>query len=163
LLDISMPVLNGIETTQMAVKMKPGVKIAALTMFGDDNYLQSMLNAGAIGFMLKNIKKQELETAIKMMVEGKSYFSADMLQFFTRKVIGSQSANFQNELTRREIEILQLIANGCSNHEIAEKLYISVRTVEGHKNNLIVKTNSKNIITLVINAIQIKLIDFSFA
>ena len=158
LMDINMPLMNGIETTEKAVLMKPEIKIAALTMFGDDHYLQSMLNAGAIGFLLKNIKRPELEIAIKMMAEGKNYFSADMLQFFTKKITHSNSENFLNDLSKREIEILQLIASGCTNHEIADKLFISPRTVEGHKNNLLVKTNSKNIVMLVINAIHAKLI-----
>jgi DNA-binding NarL/FixJ family response regulator len=158
LMDINMPELNGIETTEKAIAMNPALKIAALTMFGDDHYLQSMLNAGAIGFLLKNIKKPELELAIRMMAEGKNYFSGDMLQFFTKKITHSASDEILNELSKRELEILQLIAQGCTNQEISEKLFISLRTVEGHKNNLLVKTNSKNIVSLVINAIQAKLI-----
>jgi two-component system, NarL family, response regulator LiaR len=157
LMDINMPDLNGIETTIKAIELKPELRIAALTMFGDDHYLQSMLNAGAIGFLLKNIKKPELEMAIKMMAEGKNYFSGDMLQFFTKKITHS-AGDMLNDLTKRELEILQLIAQGCTNQEISDKLFISVRTVEGHKANLLVKTNSKNIVVLVIHAIQAKLI-----
>lgn len=158
LMDINMPELNGIETTQKAIILKPEIKIAALTMFGDDHYLQSMLNAGAIGFLLKNIKKPELEMAIKMLSEGKNYFSNDMLQFFTRKISYTASEDLLHDLSKRELEILQLIAQGYTNQEIAEKLFISLRTVEGHKTNLLQKTNSKNIVSLVINAIQAKLI-----
>ncbi len=154
LMDIKMPKINGIETTEKALKVNPDVKIAALTMFGEEQYLRSMLDAGAIGFLLKSIKQAELELAIKMMVEGRNYFSQEMLQYFANPVTGSFGPNPIEDLTKREIDLLQLVANGLSNQEISEKLFVSIRTVEWHKTNLLQKTNSKNIINLVINAIK---------
>ncbi len=157
-MDIKMPKLNGIETTEKVIKNNPSIKIAAMTMFGEEQYLRSMLDVGAIGFLLKNIKRAELELAIKMMYEGKSYFSQEMLNFFTKNVSKNPDTNPMDDLSKREIEILQLIVNGLSNQEISEKLFVSIRTVEWHKTNLLQKTNSKNIINLIINAIKANLI-----
>ncbi len=157
-MDIKMPKLNGIVTTEKAVKIKPLIKIAAMTMFGEEQYLRSMLDAGAIGFLLKNIKQAELELAIKMINEEKSYFSQEMLSFFTKSVSTNSGTSLIDDLSKREIELLQLIANGLSNKEISEKLFVSIRTVEWHKTNLLQKTNSKNIINLIINAIKSNLI-----
>ena len=123
-------------------------------MFGEEQYLRSMLDAGAIGFLLKNIKQAELELAIKMMYEGKSYFSQEMVNFFAKPISNVYGANPINDLSKREIELLQLVANGLSNQEISDKLFVSIRTVEWHKTNLLQKTNSKNIINLIINAIK---------
>ena len=157
-MDIKMPKLNGIETTEKAIKINPKLKIAAMTMFGEEQYLRSMLDAGAVGFLIKNIKQAELELAIKMMSEGRSYFSQEMLSFFTKPVTSNYSQNPMEELSKREVEILQLLANGLSNQEISEKLFISIRTVEWHKTNLLQKTTSKNIINLIINALKANLI-----
>ena len=88
------------------------------------------------------------------MSEGRSYFSQEMLSFFAKPVTSNYSSSPINELSKRELEILQLIANGLSNQEISDKLFVSIRTIEWHKTNLLPKTNSKNIINLIINAIK---------
>jgi DNA-binding NarL/FixJ family response regulator len=154
LMDIKMPNLNGIDTTAKAIAKRPGIRIAALTMFGEEQYLRSMLDAGAVGFLLKSIRQAELDLAIKMMMDGRSYFSQEMMQYFTKPNISGEETRFKEELTRRELELLQLVAEGLSNQEISEKLCVSVRTVEWHKTNLLQKTNSKNIINLIITAIK---------
>ncbi len=156
-MDIKMPVLNGIDATRIALEQKPEMKIVALSMFGEEKYLQSMIEAGATGFLLKNVKREELEIATKLLLEGKNYYSEELLVFFTKKYINNKP---DADISKREIEVLQLIAKGLTNQEISDKLFISLRTVEGHKTNLIQKTGSKNIVNLLIYAMKNSLIDF---
>ncbi len=160
LLDIEMPGLNGIEAAKIALKKYPKLKIIALTMFGDDEYIQSMLDAGAKGFLMKNINKETLDKAIQTVYNGGNYYSEELFEFFTKqfnkeKTIGEED---KLNLTRREKEILQLLCEGLSNKEIAEALFISERTVLGHKTNLLTKTNTKNSLSLMAYAIKNKLV-----
>lgn len=162
LMDIKMPEVNGIEATIHALKKFPKLKIVALSMFGDEEFLQNMIDAGACGFMLKNIQKNELELAIRLIADGKNYFSEELLTFFTNKFIRktdlSDNPNLE-KISKREIEVLKMIAEGLNNSEIADRLFISQRTVDGHKSNLIAKTGSKNIVHLLVYAIKNKLIE----
>jgi DNA-binding NarL/FixJ family response regulator len=155
-IDIKMPVLNGIDATKVAMERFPELKIVALSMFGEEKYLQSMMEAGAIGFLLKNVKREELEVAIKLFQEGRNYYSEELLSFFTKKYISTKP---DASISKRELEVMQLIAKGFTNQEISEQLFISLRTVEGHKTNLIQKTGSKNIVDLLIYALKNKLIE----
>lgn len=155
-MDIKMPVMNGIDATRLAMERFPDLKIIALSMFGEEKYLQSMMEAGAIGFLLKNVKREELDIAIKLYLDGKNYYSEELLTFFTKKYISNKP---DADISKRELEILQLVAQGFTNQEISDKLFISLRTVEGHKTNLIQKTGSKNIVDLLIYAIKNKLIE----
>lgn len=159
LIDIKMPIMNGIDATKEALSKFPNLKVIALTMFGDDEYIDNMLEAGAKGFLLKNVNKEGLSRAIKAVSENHNYFSEELLSFFTKKKKLSEKAPQQIALTKREIEVLQLIAKGLSNQEIAEKLFISSRTVDGHKTNLIAKTESKNVVGLLSYALKHKLVD----
>lgn len=154
-MDIEMPVMNGIEATKTALQKYPELKIVALSMFGEEEYLQQMVDAGVKGFLLKNIGKDDLYRAMQCISEGKNYFSEELLQFFTRKYIQQpkQEASDVN-LTKRELEILQLIAEGFTDSEIADKLFISQRTVNGHRASLIAKTGSKNTVNLLTYAIK---------
>ena len=158
LMDIRMPILNGIETTIKAIKKYPKLKIAALTSSGDEENLQAMIQAGAIGFLLKNIERDDLEKALNCFSTNQNYYSSELLPYFTNKYFGTVVEESNVHITRREKEILEQIALGFSNHEIADKLNISQRTVEGHKTNLIQKTGSSNIINLLIFAIKNKLV-----
>ena len=159
LMDIEMPEMNGIEATRKILSIKPDVKIVALTMFNDEQYIQDMLDAGAKGFLLKNINKQILDKAIRTIYEGNNYYSDELFSFFTRKVAGEKSSkDIELELTKREKEILQLICEGLSNEEIADKLSISERTVIGHKSNLLAKTNCKNTPILISYSIKNQLV-----
>lgn len=155
-MDIEMPVMNGIEATKAALEKFPGIKIVALSMFGEEEYLQQMVDAGVKGFLLKNIGKDDLYRAIQVIYEGKNYFSEELLQFFTRKYIQPQKQQEQSDinLTKRELEILQLIAEGFTDGEIADKLFISQRTVNGHRASLISKTGSRNTVNLLTYAIK---------
>jgi len=149
--DIKMPVLNGIDASRIAMERFPDLKIVALSMFGEEKYLQSMMEAGAIGFLLKNVKREELEIAIKLYLQGKNYYSEELLMFFTKKYISNKP---DSDISKRELEVLDFVAKGFTNQEISDKLFISLRTVEGHKTNLIQKTGSKNIVDLLIYAIK---------
>ncbi|MBU0766044.1 MAG: response regulator transcription factor [Bacteroidetes bacterium] len=159
-MDIEMPVMNGIEATSRAKEKYPDLKIIALSMFGEEEYLQNMLDAGVSGFLLKNINKTDIDRAIRMISEGKNYFSEELLSFFTKRYISDRkSDHIETKLTIRELEVLQLIAKGLTDQEIADKLFISQRTVNGHRANLISKTGSKNTVNLLIYAIKNKLVD----
>jgi len=155
-MDIKMPVMNGIDATKIILKKNPDIKVVALSMFGEEKYLQSMIEAGAVGFLLKNVKRDELEYAINHLLEGKNYYSEELLSFFTKKYISKEDSF----LSKREFEVMQLIAGGYTNKEISKKLFISLRTVEGHKTNLIRKTGSKNIVDLLIYALKNGLVEF---
>lgn len=154
-MDIEMPVMNGIEATKTALQKFPELKIVALSMFGEEEYLQQMVDAGVKGFLLKNIGKDDLYRAMLCISEGKNYFSEELLQFFTRKYIQQPKQETSDvNLTKRELEILQLIAEGFTDSEIADKLFISQRTVNGHRASLIAKTGSRNTVNLLTYAIK---------
>lgn len=154
-MDIEMPVMNGIEATKTALQKHPEMKIVALSMFGEEEYLQQMVDAGVKGFLLKNIGKDDLYRAMQCISEGKNYFSEELLQFFTRKYIQQPKQETSDvNLTKREFEILQLIAEGLTDSEIADKLFISQRTVNGHRASLIAKTGSRNTVNLLTYAIK---------
>jgi len=160
LIDIQMPLMNGIEATERALEEYPELKIVALTMFEDEEYLQSMIEAGAKGFLLKNITKDVLDQALHAISSGNNYYSPELLEFFTRKAIKEPKEDDGDiRFTRREKEIMQLICDGLSNKEIADKLFISERTVVGHKSNLLAKTNCKSTIGLLSFAIKNRLVE----
>ena len=154
LLDIEMPVMNGIEAAKRAREIQPSIKILALSMYSDKNYYLSMIDAGACGFLLKNSNFEEVEKAITDICNDKSYISIEILNDILKNP-GKTSYNvFNNELTERETEVLLLICKGFTNNEIADKLVLSKRTVDKHRENLLQKTQSKNTANLVIFAIK---------
>jgi DNA-binding NarL/FixJ family response regulator len=156
-MDIQMPIMDGIDATKLAMEIRPKLKIVALSMFGEEKYLQSMLDSGAKGFLLKKVKRAELELAIKTVMQGNNYFSQELLSFFTNKYL-SKGNDTPAKFTTRELEILQLLAKGYSSMEIAEKCNISFRTVDVHRSNLITKTGSKNVLDMLIYAVINKLV-----
>ncbi len=154
-MDVRMPVMNGIDATRTALNLSPDLKIIALSMFGEEEYLHQMIEAGVKGFMLKTIKRPEFELAIQRLMDGKEYFSMELLPFFTHKYLDRKKKRVsETHFTPRELEILQEIAKGHSSREIAENLFISKRTVDGHKANLIAKTGSQNVLKLLIYAVR---------
>ncbi|HEB62552.1 MAG TPA: response regulator transcription factor [Bacteroidetes bacterium] len=158
-MDIRMPVMDGIEATKLAISKYPDIKIIAISMFGEEEYLENMIKAGAKGFLLKNINREEIEYAIRQVVTGNNYYSSQLLPYFTQKFINtSNNTEKESHFTKRELEVLKLITKGMSSKEIASKLYISKRTVDGHKANMINKTGSNNVIDLLIYAIKHKFI-----
>ena len=159
LMDIEMPEMNGIEATKRAIQLDPRVKIVALTMFNNDHYIQDMLDAGARGFLLKNVTKDILNKALHTIASGNTYYSDELFNFFTKKITADAvPTRDELELTKREKEILQLICEGMTNADIADKLCISERTVIGHKSNLLAKTDCKSTAALVSFSIKNKLV-----
>ena len=153
-IDIDMPLLNGIEATSKALQSYPDLKIIALSMYGDEEYYLKMINAGVKGFVLKNSGIQEVETAIHTVVSGKNYFSQEILILLIKNMNRKKIQGKKSGLSEREIEILHQICMGFSNQEIADLLYLSKRTVDKHRENLLLKTQSKNTAGLVIYAIK---------
>lgn len=159
LMDIDMGHTSGIETTQQLKRQHPAVNVLGLTMHEEQGYIVEMLRAGASGYLLKNTGLEELLTAIRTAAKGDSYFSqqvsATLLQAITQgKTHPSPKNNGSSPLSEREIEVLRLIAQEHSNGEIAEKLFISIRTVDTHRRNLLEKLQAKNTAGLVKYAIE---------
>ncbi len=153
LMDIKMDGMNGIETTQKAKTLKKDLKVIAVTMFVEDSYYMQMINAGAHGFVLKKAGKYELVQAIQEVDKGGNYFSQEILQKMAFKAISGKEDK-ENQLSTREVEVLQLICKGLSTKEISKNLFISQKTVEVHRSNILKKTEQKNIAQLVIWAIK---------
>ena len=160
LMDIDMPVMDGIEATTEALMKFPELKVITLSMFGEEEYYFKMINAGVKGFLLKNSEINEVSNAIKTVHEGGTYFSEELLLNVVKNIRTTNTASKHHTvLSEREIEVLQKICLGLSNNEIAEILNISKRTVDKHRANLLEKTNSKNTANLVIYAMKKKLIE----
>jgi len=154
LLDIEMPVMNGIQAARQAKKIAPGIKLIALSMYSDENYYLSMIEAGACGFLLKNSNFQEVEKAIVDVYNDKSYISIEILNNILKHPQKHNFNGINENLTEREAEILLLICMGLTNSEIAERLVLSKRTVDKHRENLLLKTQSKNTANMVIFALK---------
>ena len=156
LMDINMPVKDGITTTREVKQLYPDVKVLALTMVKEGPIITKMLDAGASGYILKNTSKDELISAIRKVANGSKYFSSDvseeMMNNFaaTKEKMKVANATIQKDhLTAREIEIIKLIVEGYSNAEIAEKLIRSPRTIDTHRTNIMKKINVHNIAGLI--------------
>jgi len=160
LLDINMPVMDGIETTRHLRKTFPGIKILMLTMYNNHEFISGLVHEGASGYILKNTGKKELIEAIITVHKGNNYFSKEVtetvMQHLHKKPADQKVESVQ--LTRREKEILVLISREFSTRQIADELFISPNTVETHRKNLMSKLNVKNIAGLVKFALQTGLI-----
>jgi DNA-binding NarL/FixJ family response regulator len=160
LMDIDMPRMNGLDATEKALEIIPELKIIAFSMFSDEEYYYKMIDRGVKGFILKTSGINELENAINKVMAGESYFSNELL----RKIINNfgrstyPKPSVQDNLTEREIEVLQQICLGLSTEEIAEKLFISPKTVKSHKSKLLEKTACKNTPLLILFAIKNKIV-----
>ena len=159
LMDINMPEMDGIEATRRAMKIGNNLNVIALSMYGEEEYYYKMLDAGAKGFLLKDSDISEVKEAILTVRKGGSYFSQELLQHVIQKIKHREHENKSTNLSKREKEILLKICEGLSNQEIAESLFISKRTVDKHRANLLGKTNSKNTASLILFAIKNKLIE----
>ena len=160
-MDISMPGIDGAETTRRALEIRPELKIITLSMYGDDHYYTRMVVSGASGFLLKDSEIDEVYAAVESAMAGDSYFSSALLGSLTRNmsVLNALSPNEEDELSDREMEILVEVCRGLSNQEIADKLFISKRTVDKHRANILEKTGCKNTANLVVYAIKNHLVE----
>jgi len=160
LMDIAMPELNGLEATAQVTKEWPNVRVIILSMHANEEYALQALRAGAVGYVLKDSDTGELERAIRAVVRDETYFSPKVSKHlvadYVRRV-GGESSSLE-QLTPRQREILQLIAQGFSTKEIASRLYISVKTVETHRAQLMERLNIHNVAGLVRCAIRMGLV-----
>lgn len=159
LTDISMPEMDGYELTKRIKRSYPEIKIIALSMSGNIADINKMLDVGISGYVLKNVGNQELIEAIQKVAQGKMHFSDDVTEVMVKnKHSKPDNENEHAKLTERELEILKLIVQELNNAEIADKLFISERTVETHRKNMIRKFNTKTIVGLIKYAMDHKLI-----
>jgi len=161
LMDIEMPVMNGIEACCEAKIKKPLLQVIALSMYRDQKYYYEMIKAGASGFILKDATTTELEKAIRDVNAGLAFFTPQQLQQIILNIPNAEKS--KNTITKlnlspRETDVLNLICMGYSNVEIAQRLFISIKTVESHKTRLLKKTNSKNSVNLIFFAVKNELI-----
>ena len=161
LLDLQMPVLNGLETLKILKENYPEIKVVVLSVHEAENFILATIQAGANGYLAKNAEPEEVEIAIREVFKNDFYFTPAMLEVMRKGLLRKAVVSLENEdsLSPREIEVLQLICKQFSSNEIAEKLFISNRTVEGHRNNLLIKTQSRNTAGLVLYALKHKLLD----
>ncbi|MBP5366261.1 MAG: response regulator transcription factor [Bacteroidales bacterium] len=152
-LDISMPELDGMEAAKITVNQYPDVKIIILSMFGEREYYTRLIDMGVSGFLLKSSDFKEVEMAIEAIRQGDCYFSQELLQQMVLKP-GDSKQSVDSEISEREKDVLTEICNGASNQEIAERLFISRRTVEKHRANLLLKTGCPNTASLVVFAVK---------
>jgi DNA-binding NarL/FixJ family response regulator len=159
LMDINMPEMDGVEATRRGMKVCPSLSVIALSMYGEEEYYYKMVDAGAKGFLLKDSDISEVREAILTIKKGGSYFSQELLHHVIQRIKNRETESKSANLSKREKEILLKICEGLSNQEIAESLFISKRTVDKHRANLLGKTNSKNTASLILFAIKNKLIE----
>jgi DNA-binding NarL/FixJ family response regulator len=157
IMDLKMPGINGVEATKIIHKDFPEIKIIALTSYDSKSFVANMIDVGAVAYLLKNATPQDLVTTINEVAEKGFYYTDYIMKIIKEDVLTNKKgkSNFDgNFLTKREIEVLKLICFQKSTSEIAEQLFISPRTVEGHRNNLLLKTESRNIAGLVVYAVH---------
>ena len=157
IMDLKMPLLNGIEATKIIHRDFSDIKIIALTSYDSKSFIANMIDVGAVSYLVKNTTPQELFATINEVATKGFYYSEYVMNIIQNDLIANKKTKCSFDtgfITSRELEVLQLICKQKSTIEIGEKLFISPRTVEGHRNNLLLKTESKNIAGLVVFAIQ---------
>lgn len=153
LMDINLPDTDGIRLCKMVKEQYPSIFILGLSTFSQSSFIQRMMESGASGYLLKNASEQEILEAIDMVMHGKEYLSED-----TSVILQKASTRPVPMVTRRELQVLELIAEGLTNNEIAEKIFVSVTTVETHRKNLLLKFGARNVAELVKLAFYHKII-----
>lgn len=161
-IDITMPVMNGIEAVKKINSLDTDTKCMILSMHDKEEYVMEAVSAGALGYLLKDTERDELIKAIKAVAKGEKYFSTPvssiLVSGFLQYVKGGGGATEESGLTKRERNILKLIVDGKSNREIAEDLDISIRTIETHRQNIMKKLKVKNAVEMVKLAMEQKLV-----
>lgn len=161
LTDINMPKMDGLEFMKSMKENYPDQKVLVLSMYNEAGYINKMIALGANGYVLKKSDKGELVAAIKKVLDGQDHYSDEVYKTIIGNIAGrkpKERLTLEAELSDREKEVLVLIANEYTNQEIADKLYISIRTVETHKRNLLEKTGCKNVAGLVMYAVERNLV-----
>lgn len=164
LLDVNLPGMSGIEVCKEVLAQSPETKVLAISMFNEESIVSEILNNGAKGYILKNTGRTELLNAIKTVSKGESYFSSEVTETIMKSLMNARKASakssaFIPKLSRREKEVLKLIAQEFTTQEIADNLYISLKTVESHRSSLLSKLNARNSVGLVRIAIENNLLE----
>ena len=162
LLDLSMPEMNGLDALKVLKEKYPLISIIVLTSHELESFILATIQAGANGYLAKNAEPEEVEKAIREVYKNDFYFTLPMLEIMRKGLVKKTNLiklDEQDHLTNREKEVLSLICEQLNSSEIAEKLFLSARTVEGHRNNLLLKTKSRNTAGLVLYALKHKLFD----
>jgi DNA-binding NarL/FixJ family response regulator len=164
LLDVNLPGMSGIEVCKEINANHSSVKVLAISMFNEESFVSEILNHGAKGYILKNTGRDELLKAIRTVAGGESYFSKDVTETIMKGLMNQRKASAKNsaffpKLSRREKEVLKLIAQEFTTQEIADNLYISLKTVESHRSSLLSKLNARNSVGLVRIAMENNLLD----
>lgn len=164
LLDVNLPGKDGIEVCKEVVKNHPTVKVLAISMFNQESYVSEILKNGAKGYILKNTGREELLKAIESIKRDETFFSKDVTETIMRGLMKERKASSGNQkilpkITRREKEVLKLIIQEHTTQEIANLLFISLKTVESHRSSLLAKLNVRNTAGLVRMAIENKLVE----
>lgn len=155
-MDIAMPTLSGDKATAKALERNPALKIICLSMFGDEKYYSRMVAAGAKGFLLKDSSIDEVFAAVDAVMRNDEYICQEVMKALS----GAMRRNEEvDTLSEREIDVLMGICRGLSTQEIADKLFLSKRTVDSHRANILEKTSSKNTASLVVYAIKHNLVE----
>jgi DNA-binding NarL/FixJ family response regulator len=156
IIDLKMPELNGVEASKIIYEEFPDIKIVALTSYDTKLFIANMVNIGAAAYLVKNTTPQELLTTIREVNKKGFYYNDKVLAIIKENInlLKVNKFDFDDPLTGREREILRLICMQYSTKEIADMLFINYRTVEGHRNNILVKTQSKNMAGMVIYALK---------
>jgi len=155
IMDLKMPSFNGVETTKVISNDYPSIKVIALTSYNTKLFIANMINTGAASYLVKNSTPQKLLMTIREVAKRGFYYDELVMEVLQEDLHKLKKSSFDNwELTIREKEIIRLICLQLSTKEIADKLFINSRTVEGHRNNLLLKTQSKNMAGLVVFALQ---------
>ena len=160
LMDIQMPGMNGIDPCRQLLKIKPGLRIIAFSSFDDSAYVKQLFRLGAKGYLLKNSDKETIIQAVHAVMDGENFIDETIKNILLQESItGQRRSIFDVPLTKREKEILKMIAEGLSSQEIAEKLFLSLRTIDTHRFNINQKLDVKNTAGLVKEAIRRGLIE----
>ena len=166
LMDLNMPVITGIEATEKIQAKYPEIKIIVLSIHTDEQFVVQLIQKGASGYLFKNAEPEEVEQAIKDVAETGFYFNEKVLSAIRKGVVLKQNPLHFNrsaiELSPREIDVLKLICKEMAAPDIAQELFISTRTVNGHRQNLLDKTGANNTAGLVIFAIKNHFVDIGF-
>ena len=163
LLDIQMPQMNGIETTEHLSKRNPRTKILILTSHNEEELIKHLIVKGAHGFLLKDNSPETIVDAVNGVTENGYYFNDKVSKEMVSDLLVNYSVEptfFQASLSAREIEIIRLISQEYTNKEISEKLSISIRTVEGHREHILGKTNAKNTVGIIMYAYRNNIISY---
>lgn len=149
LTDISMGEVSGLTLTKNIISSYPSIKVMVLTMHENTQHINAMLEAGAVGYLLKTVKQDELLAAINIVLSGKQYIQQSVAGSYARMINAQKDAESRSPLSKREIGIIRMIAQGLTTVQISNELYISERTVETHRKNILRKTGTKGVVGLL--------------